>query len=170
MISRRHDRARSTRHTERNHNYDRIVNGTNSDQMSSQADHTRIPAVHNDERDKFARSANTLKTELRGRKIRISPAMDAEVWKGIASLLTFLKHLHTTLFVFILPVTYVRPLEFRVNELLPTLEARNPEEKKSAVSITSSSNHVRYSNRFSDAQRHDHVPNASHWDQHRSEA
>ena len=36
----------STTPTERNCNCDRNVNGSNSDQMSSQADHTRIPAVH----------------------------------------------------------------------------------------------------------------------------
>ena len=56
-----------------------IVNGANSDQMSRQTNHTRICVVlDSDERDKFVRSANILKKELRGRKIRISAAMDAE--------------------------------------------------------------------------------------------
>ena len=49
-IPRRHDRTRSTRHTERNHNYDGNVNGSNSDQMSSQADHTCFLAVHRQRR------------------------------------------------------------------------------------------------------------------------
>ena len=39
--------------------------------------HAFLQFTDNDERDKFVRSANMLK-ELRGRKIRISPAMDAE--------------------------------------------------------------------------------------------
>ena len=40
--------------------------------------HAFLQFTDNDERDKFVRSANMLKKELRGRKIRISPAMDAE--------------------------------------------------------------------------------------------
>ena len=40
--------------------------------------HAFMQFIDNDERDKFVRSANILKKELRGRKIRISPAMDAE--------------------------------------------------------------------------------------------
>ena len=39
----------------------------------------KCPATpDNDEREKFVRSANMLKKELRGRKVRISPARDAE--------------------------------------------------------------------------------------------
>ena len=40
--------------------------------------HAFIQFVDSDERDKYIRSANMLKSELNGRKIRISPAMDAE--------------------------------------------------------------------------------------------
>ena len=40
--------------------------------------HAFVQFIDNDERDKFVRSANILKKELRGRRIRISPAMDAE--------------------------------------------------------------------------------------------
>ena len=40
--------------------------------------HAFLQFTDNDERDKFVRSANTLKKELRGRKIMISPATDAE--------------------------------------------------------------------------------------------
>ena len=40
--------------------------------------HKFLQFTDNDERDKFVRSANILKKELRGRKIRVSPAMDAE--------------------------------------------------------------------------------------------
>ena len=40
--------------------------------------HAFVQFIDNDERDKFVRSANIFKKELRGRKIRISPAMDAE--------------------------------------------------------------------------------------------
>ena len=39
--------------------------------------HAFLQFTDNDDRDKFVRSANILKKELRGRKIRISPAMDA---------------------------------------------------------------------------------------------
>ena len=40
--------------------------------------HAFLQFKDNDERDKFVRSANILKKELRGRKMKISPAMDAE--------------------------------------------------------------------------------------------
>ena len=40
--------------------------------------HAFLQFTDNEERDKFVRSANILKKELRGSKIRISPAMDAE--------------------------------------------------------------------------------------------
>ena len=40
--------------------------------------HAFLQFKDNDETDKFIRSANILKKELRGRKIKISPAMDAE--------------------------------------------------------------------------------------------
>ena len=40
--------------------------------------HAFLQFTDTDERDKFVRSANIFKKELRGRKIRISPAMDAE--------------------------------------------------------------------------------------------
>ena len=47
---RRHDRTRSTRHIEGDHDYNRNVNGSNSDRLSSQADHTWVLAVHRQRR------------------------------------------------------------------------------------------------------------------------
>ena len=40
--------------------------------------HAFLQFTDNDERDKFVTTANILKKEVRGRKIKISPAMDAE--------------------------------------------------------------------------------------------
>ena len=40
--------------------------------------HALLQFKDNDERDKFVRSANILRKELRGRKMKISAAMDAE--------------------------------------------------------------------------------------------
>ena len=78
--SRQHDRTRSSTPAERNNYYDRNADGANSHQ-NVQPKPITFAFLHftdNDERDTFVRSANILKKELRGRKIRILPAMDAE--------------------------------------------------------------------------------------------
>ena len=74
-ISRRHDRTRSTGHAERNHNKDRNANGSNPTKPIT---HAPSQFKDNDESDKFDRSGNISKNERRGRKMKISPTMDAE--------------------------------------------------------------------------------------------
>ena len=99
-ISRRHDSTRSTTRTGGNQNYDRNVNGAAKSRSSSQANHTCIPAVvDNDERDMFVRSANILKKKLRGRTIKISPAMDTEERFHQKRLGHVKSYIHTTHYV-----------------------------------------------------------------------
>ena len=77
-VSRRHHRGRSKKNIDEPYRRNRNIKRKNEDQMSSKANHTRIPAVRGEERYKYSRSANVQKRELRDGKIRISLAMDAE--------------------------------------------------------------------------------------------
>ena len=68
--------------------------------------------------------------------------MPALVWEVIASLLTLFTHLHMAVFILILPATYMRPSEFLVNNLLPTVKTGNMEEKNLEFRLPCSSKKV----------------------------